>query len=948
MSDQTDSRKPPYNVTRDLGGPNWIRPPFQFQGVTMRVFPLRANLQTLQHFVDGYLNRVFPNYEAGWFRAFVPYVYLMVVNYGKMSLDAVNMGWISQREILFNIPLEWYRKEGDQLVFHDWAQVAPFIYVDNELSMALGRQVQGWPKKLAHLERQTSSWMDSPSASALVASVSTQVFPQPYSGKTPEQRPFLEVFHNPNSTEWPVDWKSPLMPWMMASHLAQTGGALAEDAFETLRGMWPGLQQDGALPRSSANMAQTLMGMLNPLAPNLYFNCVNLKQFRDAELPNRACYQAIVNSPMTVRSFNSGGLLGPGEQSSVEASGGYSIQLTRYPSLPIVETLGLEVENQVTVAGTTVCTLRPIFPYWMDVDMTYGVAEVAAERTATSMMTPSKNATTGPVDERSLLIRTTDGTVAQEVTGAFNYPNSTLRVLPLLAERAKLQEFCDGLLNSPLADVAGRKVRFAPWGDYVYVVIANHEQIASEANTLGVVSDRELTCYLPVLMYVTEEGGERLRTSALIPMISFLDDGLAANSAIEVDGIPTVKATLDSPPTTWMDEAGPSESAYRRVLGLSTLLFPSLGLGQPAETRLLLEVIHEQVPASGAASKQRAVDDHWGSTLLEELQKRSAHSDKLPLVSALALEPLTNGLPFNILTLKQIRDATDSERACYQSLTAYEHRFTRIHDLRELEGFYQLRVQRFASAPLVEKLGLVRKSVEYEGSSIIDVMEPVRPFWMKVSMHRSRGKTLFLCTESGQWKPIHETEKGCFQGASAREADIVSLMEALLPRNLAEQFHDWKAKRGLKGPLSIPGVAELVETIPPQWIIEHMLSHEWEHWGNPRWQMSQERFERRARKKTREELGESSRFFHYMDQTLQSCFNDPLRKRTQELYDKLILKKQPEDSTMNLPALFHLLGLCSRKPTICLHRKSLPKRVLKDAWLWEHEWYTPFRLSRIR
>ncbi len=47
-----------------------FKPPFYFEGMTTRIFPLRARLPVVQNFVDGYLN--FIPAELGRFRAFLP------------------------------------------------------------------------------------------------------------------------------------------------------------------------------------------------------------------------------------------------------------------------------------------------------------------------------------------------------------------------------------------------------------------------------------------------------------------------------------------------------------------------------------------------------------------------------------------------------------------------------------------------------------------------------------------------------------------------------------------------------------------------------------------------------------------------------------------------------------------------------------------------------------
>ena len=63
-------------------------PPFAFSGMTTRMFPLRANLNALQEFCDGYLNIIPP--ALGRFKVAAPYVFLMMIDYGRMSSRAVN------------------------------------------------------------------------------------------------------------------------------------------------------------------------------------------------------------------------------------------------------------------------------------------------------------------------------------------------------------------------------------------------------------------------------------------------------------------------------------------------------------------------------------------------------------------------------------------------------------------------------------------------------------------------------------------------------------------------------------------------------------------------------------------------------------------------------------------------------------------------------------------
>ncbi len=208
-------QKPVFNVTRGTNAAMQMEPPFTFDGVSMRVLPLRANPDTLQSFVNRYLN-ICPD-EVGEFRAYVPYVYLMVLDYGRMSVEQSNAGWIAQREIAFSVPMEWYKVDGrGKLQFHDWAYCSPFIFVDNELSMATGREVYGWPKSIVSLDHEISRWMKDPVGGRKLASVSAMVFPEMYSGRTEQSRTFFEIKTEraAGTLGWPPNPRNLLFPWV--------------------------------------------------------------------------------------------------------------------------------------------------------------------------------------------------------------------------------------------------------------------------------------------------------------------------------------------------------------------------------------------------------------------------------------------------------------------------------------------------------------------------------------------------------------------------------------------------------------------------------------------------------------------------------------------------------------------------------------------------------------
>jgi len=115
-----------------------------YTGVISQVFPLAA-ICVLEDFCDSYLNLKQDKNPPFWFKPAAPFVLMQVVDYGDMA-EANAIGWFSQHELAFGIPVEWHVRDKDGWHFKDIAMHYPFIYVDNPLSIAGGREVMDGPR----------------------------------------------------------------------------------------------------------------------------------------------------------------------------------------------------------------------------------------------------------------------------------------------------------------------------------------------------------------------------------------------------------------------------------------------------------------------------------------------------------------------------------------------------------------------------------------------------------------------------------------------------------------------------------------------------------------------------------------------------------------------------------------------------------------------------------
>ena len=380
-----------------------VRPPFQFTGVTARVLPLKANMARLAAFCDAYVNMDIPP-EIVHYRPALPYVYLMVLDYGSMSsasMHAQNVGWVAQHEVAFTVPLERWRKENGKLVFKDWACVSPFIFVDDEMSLTTGREVYGWPKVAGTVDASVSLWASHPLAGSRVFSFSTQVFPHVYAGKSEQARVLLTIDADPTLSyaRLPVDAGNAWSPWNALAQATRSSLSLMGQAADLV---WAlpvrGFRTDrslGALKAMGTRAAGYLARLGPPLLaerlglpavgasgpPGLSFDNITVKQFRDAQEPDRACYKALVRSRMGVERINRSGLLGDANLLRGDTSGGYTIRVHRYGSQPIIQSLGIEVTRSEEMGeGTHVSVVKPVFPFWNDVDLYYGAGELVCSR----------------------------------------------------------------------------------------------------------------------------------------------------------------------------------------------------------------------------------------------------------------------------------------------------------------------------------------------------------------------------------------------------------------------------------------------------------------------------------------------------------------------------------------------------------------------------------------
>jgi uncharacterized protein with NAD-binding domain and iron-sulfur cluster len=278
-------------------GEQSIEPPGVTRGGHLYVFPLPARWDRVQETVDTLLNR--PSGGAVTYHA-LPCVLLLFLDAPELTSTTETMGYIPDQECAFCVPLVRMTQEGPKTAF--WM---PYLFINSSLGMVTGREVWGFQKQIASLEFPAA---DAP-RSRFVANAT--IFPTLSPRTLGQVRPLVTV-------EGPPLVRGDQLPWKHPEHLDEAiRGALEGGIGKALC---------APLPIRGALDVASCFSLLD-------MNLVNLKQFRDAVDPTRACYQAIVEGPLRLdaMTFGGGGFLGAG----------YKLSITPCESHRIVEDLGL-------------------------------------------------------------------------------------------------------------------------------------------------------------------------------------------------------------------------------------------------------------------------------------------------------------------------------------------------------------------------------------------------------------------------------------------------------------------------------------------------------------------------------------------------------------------------------------------------------------------------------
>ena len=695
----------------------------------MQTYPLSADLDTLQTFCDEY----FLDEHGSLFEIIVaaPWVFMVVADYGKMASQSANVGWVSQREVAFGFPVALYKKDGkySPAYFVDWALVYPFNYVDEPLSMSLGRQVYGWPK--AGIEVTAARPNLAPDLRCL-ATVNLRSGPQRDVVGAASDEKFVEVFQRqpfmsgrPGAASY-----SSYMGTMGADYLS-----LISSGLDLLSGMgadWkkrPPRTIDDVAFKFSSLTSQFFTGsdyvrtflksgsksmrarQTSAQAGNL--KIITLKQFRDAETPANSCFRSVVVSTMGYSQPKDGALFAS-DPMSPDASGGILIRLYdcavhtkdgtyKYDSShDIVESLGLVEACPSEASGSgTMHTLQPVMPFWTRMDLTYDSADLEWSRTKYTDWTFDHRPRIKT--EKGLSSHTTvKGTndipykkigsgAGEEIEGPLECADFGLEMYAINAKQVELQKLCNKYLHDSkdnlslsLKDDNGQ-----PAGSLQFIVVNPSEIPNLPSEVDGVVlllvssfeqlggadrhdpaeknlHDRVLTFAVAADCTYTAASGVVTKRRVLIPFYTFVEQDWDFLTEYEVYGRFAFKSDLQSPARNWIDDSKEKPT----LLSAATTIFPAENKAQSAKILPIVQVLKQNPFIKHSLSA--ALDDEgemWDGETVDFTPRMYRTLLQLPLPHS------AGGANLVTIGLKQVRDAIQPKYASFQEIVSVRRNF---------------------------------------------------------------------------------------------------------------------------------------------------------------------------------------------------------------------------------------------------------------------------------
>jgi hypothetical protein len=759
----------------------------QLQDVVAYIFPFSAHPDRMQSFLDQYLN--FPDGEGlkgappVYFKPAAPFVLLEVANYGRLSSNIKNAGWFSQREIAFGMVVEWYARKGDDLKFLKYALIYPYVYVDSPLGISGGREIYGWSKapiEIALLRERGGDKIPIPLAPLfeppteqllLAANLS-------HSGDSP---------HRPRRREKFIEIRQSRYLQTASSALADALTAVPRAIGASLNVGWEALKfflesreyaasQIGNLPK----MLPQYRGMMTRYLPSWITqtsghraanhnpvgsetSIITLKQVREIYDDkradhNQACYQGILESLMRIQSISDGGSLV--DLTNPDPSAGIYVDLFadagREPgplalgtNYRVIDSAPDDNRGKGERPGSSRRVsaryrLTPLLPFWVKMDLQYGLADYQTWRTTWTDWTE----TNSPIitDKQRIKYVHLGAGAGQEIPAPINFPQVTMRIVPLAGRVDKIQSILNGYLNNTHT-VSDREAP-ASYFEFSPVLFPEGSSAEGDAIVLGLLSnfqgmetgrgsttyeDYEFSFAIPITWRDSKTGKSG---AGLVPVYTFTGTEWNAITTGEVYGRWTLESTFTSPPFPHILPPSRSIAGVR----INTQLFPDK---DASEEVLDLPILEVGTPYAGLplapSNRNNQEIINWLRAIGFAVTMRSDSAKRR----------------FYSIALKQVRDANDTQKADYQASVWLGRNFV-SEDAEWLNSEIEFRIPKYRTVSIADELELRREDYRHDGhwphAEKVYLVKPVSPPGGKSGAVMVSGRLEALSEDIGWWR----------------------------------------------------------------------------------------------------------------------------------------------------------------------------------------------------
>lgn len=267
-------------------------------------------------------------------------------------------------------------------------------------------------------------------------------------------------------------------------------------------------------------------------------------------------------------------------------------------------------------------------------------------------------------------------------------------IFVLRADKEKLQAMADKLFNEP----SGGKVDYRALSDYVVLMFTHVDDLSSAQASQGWISYHDIALWVPYVAVEKKLGVEIADRVVMYPPYIFVDNGATMVTGREVFGLPKQMASC------WM----PQNPNYIGELTTDVMGFtPNSATKQNNPTRLW--TVERQ--ASGTTSDSDTDQAHNSLKDVLNTVSRKMKAKAPDFASHLAIPnipkiigELVTGVP--ALGLKQFRDATQVDKACFQAIIEAPLINKKFRGVKFLNDGYKFILNDLASHPVAADTGL--------------------------------------------------------------------------------------------------------------------------------------------------------------------------------------------------------------------------------------------------